>query len=102
MDVEQAWDDQLAARINGLAGVRGNSILNGDDAARCNRDISNGIDRRGRIDDTTACDQQIVAIREMVASREIVAIRGTESAARRGDRRSQRPEEFSSLHPVRP
>ena len=60
MDVDQARDDELAARIDGVGGVSRDVGLDGGDAASRDRHVADRVEPDGRIDDAPAPDDQVI------------------------------------------
>ena len=68
VDVNQAGDDELAARVDDIRGVGGDVGLDRGNAASRDGDVANRVEPHGRIDDAPAPDQQVVSCRLTAAS----------------------------------
>jgi hypothetical protein len=60
VDVDQPRHDEQAASVDRLRGIAGDAGLDGREAALRNRDVTNRIDPKRRIDDPSSFDNQIV------------------------------------------
>ena len=70
VDVDQARDDDLAARVDGLGGAVGRDVgLDGRDAAARDRHVADRVEPERGIDDAPALDDQIVGRRRTPSER---------------------------------
>ena len=60
MDIDQARDDELAARIDAVSGVTRDVRLDGGDPPSRDRHVADGVEPDRGIDDTSAPDNQVI------------------------------------------
>jgi hypothetical protein len=59
VDVDQAGNDDLAARIDRVGGLGLEIRFDGGDAAGSDRDVANGVESERGVDDAAAANNQV-------------------------------------------
>jgi hypothetical protein len=92
VDVDQAGDDELAARVECRARRSADRRLDGGNAASRDADVANGVEPQRRVDDAAAFDDEVDD--EVEAGR--LGCKPPHAGQQRGAGR--RPHELASIH----